>query len=122
MRETDMDRTSTSAPRDPCPDCVRKHLGQACVLCQEALQGYPDHRWLAIGHLAEAEAEIEGMSPALAERFREERKALEADPAHQPPFVELIASVTGLDGVTACDCGGSMEDRVAAAFMGRAGT
>ena len=115
-----MDRLSMNAPRKPCPDCVRKHLAQACVLCQEALQGYPAHRWLAIGYLAEAEAEIEGMSPAMAERFRDERKALESDPGYQPPFEDLIAAVTGLNGVTACACQGETDgiaDRVATVFL-----
>jgi len=94
-------------------------LAQACALCQEALQGYPEHRWLAIGHLAEAEAEIEGMSPALAERFRNERKALEEDQTYQPPFVALIAEVTSLNGVTACACQQREDivDRVATVFL-----
>ena len=38
-----------------CLDCVRKHISQAIVLLCEV--AYPLHQWLAIGHLAEAEAE-----------------------------------------------------------------
>lgn len=43
--------------RPECLDCVRKHLGQAIVLMNEARLGYPDHKWLAVGHMAEAEHE-----------------------------------------------------------------
>lgn len=43
--------------RNPCPKCVEKHLAQAVILMQEAENGYPEHKLLAVGHLAEAEAE-----------------------------------------------------------------
>lgn len=43
--------------RPLCIDCTRKHLGAALVLMQEARLGYPEHKWLAVGHLVEAEAE-----------------------------------------------------------------
>ena len=69
--------TASSAPRPACPKCVLKHLSQACVLFQESLQGYPAHRWLAIGHMAEAEAEAQETSSAFADLLREERKKAE---------------------------------------------
>ena len=40
---------------------------------QECLQGYPMHRWLAIGHLAEAETEAQQACPDFAARLRSER-------------------------------------------------
>jgi hypothetical protein len=84
---------AADAPREPCPDCVRKHLGQAAALLQETLQGYPDHFWLAIGHLAEAEAEAQGKWPDLAEQLRDERKKMESDD-YMPDIVSYIAEVT----------------------------
>ena len=41
-----------------CFECAKKHLGQASALIIEAELGYPLHKWLAVGHLAEAEAEL----------------------------------------------------------------
>lgn len=43
--------------RPACRDCVLKHISQAIVLLTESEKGYPIHRWLAVGHLAEAEDE-----------------------------------------------------------------
>jgi len=53
-----------------CLLCILKHLSQADVLMDEALLGYPMHRWRAIGHMAEAESECLGFSFALARRIR----------------------------------------------------
>ena len=57
--------------RKSCFDCVRKHLAQASVLLDEAHLGYPHHRWLAVGHLAEAEAECLEEHPEFARKIRE---------------------------------------------------
>lgn len=43
--------------RQSCLYCVLKHLAQAQILIIESQQGYPLHGWLAVGHLAQAEAE-----------------------------------------------------------------
>lgn len=59
--------------RKGCYDCVRKHLAQAEVLMHECEQGYDEHGWLAVGHLAEAEAEIAEFSPKLSNELREKR-------------------------------------------------
>ncbi len=59
--------------RPSCLMCARKHLGQAEVLMSEALKGYPQHAWLAIGHLAEAEDELLEKYPELAATIREHR-------------------------------------------------
>jgi hypothetical protein len=56
--------------RKSCLDCVRKHLAQACVLLDETHLGYPHHRWLAAGHLAEAESECLDEHPEFAARIR----------------------------------------------------
>ena len=61
------------AARKPCANCARKHLGQAIVLLQESIHGYPEHRWIAAGHIAEAEAEIEGIWQDMASEFRKVR-------------------------------------------------
>lgn len=59
--------------REPCLYCVRKHLGQAEVLMGEALRGYPEHKWLAVGHLSEAEEELVSFDSELVEKMRESR-------------------------------------------------
>jgi len=60
-----------------CGKCARKHIAQAIVLLNETHLGYPSHLWLAIGHLAEAEAEIYAKYPDIAQRIREERLKIE---------------------------------------------
>lgn len=58
--------------RPTCLDCVRKHLGQAAVLCDE-MAWYPDYKWFVVGHLAEAEAESIKERVELAYKIREAR-------------------------------------------------
>ncbi len=76
--------------RPSCKDCVRKHLGQACVLMQEFYTGYAWHRWLVIGHLAEAEHEAMHEWPLIANKIREHRVTFIDDDSHEIPFRELI--------------------------------
>lgn len=83
-----------NAPRKPCPACSRKHLGQAIVLLQESLQGYPEHRWLAVGHIAEAEAEIFGVYSDIAHRLREVRNQMMNDPDDVPDLMVFIKEIT----------------------------
>jgi hypothetical protein len=45
---------------------------------KEVKKGYPHHVWYAMGHMAEAEDELQGFLPAEAELVRVERKELEA--------------------------------------------
>lgn len=59
--------------RQECMDCVRKHIAQAIILMDEYMLGYPHHRWLAVGHLAEAESEVMAYSVAFAGKIRTER-------------------------------------------------
>lgn len=56
--------------RKGCLDCAIKHVAQAQVLLDEAQLGYPTNRWLALGHLAEAESELLGCKPDLANQIR----------------------------------------------------
>jgi hypothetical protein len=80
--------------REPCPMCTIKHLSQAIVLMNESLTGYPTHRWFAIGHMAEAEAEAP--SQEMANRIRMIRIETMDDLEYIPDFTELI---TELDAI-----------------------
>lgn len=51
--------------RKPCIDCVEKHVAQAYILGQESEMGYPEHRVLMCGHLAEAIDETPKEIPEL---------------------------------------------------------
>ena len=51
--------------RKPCIDCVEKHVAQAYILAQESEMGYPEHRILMCGHLAEAIDEAPNDIPEL---------------------------------------------------------
>lgn len=79
--------------RPSCQDCARKHLAQASVLMGEAHMGYPEHRWLAIGHLAEAAEELLQSWPDMANQVRAHRKRLELDSRYQVPVMDLIQQV-----------------------------
>jgi len=58
--------------RTTCLECVTKHLGQAIILAHE-VPDYPNHYMLAIGHLAEAEAESIQLYPEMQQSIREIR-------------------------------------------------
>lgn len=64
--------------RKGCLACAIKHVAQAQVLLDEAALGYPNHKWLACGHLAEAESELLGVDPELAKQIRPMRIAVAA--------------------------------------------
>lgn len=87
--------------RDSCLNCSRKHLAQASILMTEAKLGYPAHRWLAIGHMAEAETELVGDYLGLAMGIREHRKAYEEDWEYSVPIVLLIRRLTEADSAKA---------------------
>lgn len=85
--------------RPSCLNCVRKHLGQAAVLLAESRLGYPDHVWLAMGHLAEASDELVADYPQMAAAIRTERKHLEEAPyGHAVDIMRLIRDVSALEG------------------------
>lgn len=62
--------------RETCLFCVSKHIAQSIVLVTECAMGYPQHIWLAVGHLAEAETEACSEFPRLAENICKVRLAL----------------------------------------------
>lgn len=73
---------SNNMQAETCLFCVSKHLSQAYVLIVEAAQGYYMHRWIAVGHLAEAERECFIDYPQLANSIR----ALRAKMSNQNTF------------------------------------
>ena len=80
--------------RSPCLMCVKKHLGQAEVLMAEALRGYPEHQWLAVGHLAEAEEELLGISVDFSNEIRDYRVKYMEDIKFPVPIVELLKNLS----------------------------
>ncbi len=92
--------------RPACIFCARKHLAQAAVLLGEAANGYPQHVWLAIGHMAEASDELVSAFPEMAREIRALRKGLETAPDGAPPalpLMELIERIGKLGQVTITD-------------------
>lgn len=81
-------------PRPTCTDCAKKHLSQSAILLSESKRGYPDHIWLALGHMAEAEEELVGEYPDHANTIREERKRVESSKGeYSPDYLGLIKTV-----------------------------
>jgi hypothetical protein len=56
--------------RPTCLLCVSKHLASAQILLDESLLGYTEHRWLAVGHLNEAESESLEDYPLFSQKIR----------------------------------------------------
>lgn len=79
--------------RHSCLFCAMKHVVQAGILMMEAKQGYPLHRWWALGHLAEASDELVADYEEMANTIREYRKNYEEDENVQLPFNEIIAEL-----------------------------
>jgi len=89
--------------RPSCTSCGRKHLAQALVLMSEVPRGYPEHAWIAIGHMAEAEDELVKDYPEMANQIRDERvKYMESvergGELYSVPIMDLIKALTDLDG------------------------
>ncbi len=83
--------------RTTCLLCVRKHLGKAEALMNEARLGYPAHAGLAIGNLSEAADEALQEYPALSAEIREHWKAYELDELeYEVPTVDLLKRVEEL--------------------------
>ena len=78
-----------------CGKCARKHIAQAIVLLNESHLGYPSHLWLAIGHLAEAEAEIDAKYPDIAQKIREERLKI-IDTGDSDALLGIIIEISDL--------------------------
>jgi len=83
--------------RPTCLLCVRKHLGKAEALMNEARMGYPHHAGLAIGNLSEAADEAMADFPELAEEIRKHWKRYEMDEdRYQFPTTEILKKVEEL--------------------------
>lgn len=90
--------------RPSCTFCARKHLAQALVLLHEARQGYPLHRWYAIGHLAEAADELiaderESVRD-VAHALRQDRKQLEVDEHYVVPVPQYLQQLCNEEGIS----------------------
>lgn len=79
--------------RPTCTHCALKHLSQASILLSESRQGYPTHRFYALGHMAEAGDELVAEYPKYAELVRSERKKLEEDDEYSPDFDWLLNTI-----------------------------
>lgn len=82
--------------RESCLDCTRKHIAQAIILLTESKLGHPEHKWLAVGHLAEAEAESVQMFPDLANTIRLNRLKI-MDDDYKVDLVALIIKAGTLE-------------------------
>ena len=81
--------------RKSCVACALKHLAQAEILLTEAALGYPKHRLLAIGHLAEAESEILALSSSTAKDIRTSRMGI--DSGVPLPYEKLVDMLLELE-------------------------
>ena len=84
--------------RKSCVCCSLKHLGQARALMKEVHKGYPEHWVFAMGHMAEAEDELEDFHPGLAAQVRAFRKQLELSPDFIVPWRPLVLDVMSATG------------------------
>jgi len=82
--------------RESCLDCTRKHIAQALILLTESKLGHPEHKWLAVGHLAEAEAESVLMFPEFANKIRRFRLTI-IENCDTIDLIELIKEAGELD-------------------------
>jgi hypothetical protein len=90
-RYNNMIANSSGGLRPSCLKCVRKHISQAIVLLSEKKKGYPEHFWIAMGHLGEAEDESIKAYPELANQIRDARETLIAGgDANLTSFYKII--------------------------------
>ena len=82
--------------RKSCIECAQKHISQAIILLSEARQGYPEHYFLAIGHLAEASDELVADYTTEANCLRDIRLAITDDRNYSPPLLEFILELDAL--------------------------
>jgi len=82
--------------RDPCVLCCCKHLAQAHVLIKETHKDYPHHKWIAMGHMAEAEDEVLNAHKAMASAIRVARLQYQNDDI-EPDCCLLIDAVIQAD-------------------------
>lgn len=84
--------TSVNSPRESCEDCYKEHIAKAIHNLTESLIGeaYPKHRWLAIGNLGEASAEILGINSSLASEIRDIKKQMIKDKTFIPDLMKYL--------------------------------
>jgi hypothetical protein len=78
------------SPRPSCVECCMKHIGTAIVLMEEAANGYPSHRWIAVGELNEAANEMSRDFPEIAHEIREVRHLVTKDSSLSPDLMMLL--------------------------------
>lgn len=79
--------------RESCRSCVLKHLAKASILLTESRLGYPEHFYLALGNLSEAEEECVGWNQKLAADIRELRLDIESHSDKDGDIIEMIKRV-----------------------------
>ena len=79
--------------RPSCPACAKKHLAQAMILLAESKKGYPEHKTLALGHMAEAEDELILKYPLYANKIRAKRLKIESNTGNG----DLLKLITEID-------------------------
>ena len=65
---------------------------------QEVHQGYPQHRWIAIGHMGEAADEALKKYPKLADEIRKHRLKYMVNVDYEVPIMDLIEKANKLAG------------------------
>jgi len=83
-----------NVPRVQCPDCTRKHLAQAVINLQESIDGHPELRVLAVGHLCEAYAECKQLFPDIAKNLDETWRKMFADKDFIPELMPIIEDIS----------------------------
>ncbi|MBQ2486393.1 MAG: hypothetical protein II518_04975 [Candidatus Methanomethylophilus sp.] len=71
--------------RQPCLQCLLKHIGNAAVLIEEVEDGYP-YSHMVVGHLDQAAQEIRGYSKEFALVIRAHRIKWQQDHDYSIPF------------------------------------
>lgn len=79
--------------RESCKSCILKHLSKAEILLSESKLGYPEHFWLALGNLSEAEDEAVAEFPEIANKIRELRLDIETECSKPGAILEMIRKV-----------------------------
>ena len=93
-----MECKESKTMRESCLDCVRKHIAQALILLTESKLGHPEYKWLAVGHLAEAEAESEQKFIKFANKIRTVRLSIIEDD-YEIVLLDLIKEAGELENI-----------------------
>lgn len=70
----------------------------------EARKGYPQHAWIAVGHMAEAEDELLEKYEDMAHTIRDERTHyMDKQFTYQVPILDLLAAIDDIEQALAND-------------------